>query len=614
MTALHQALAQLADLPPARQLAAAGRRLRGAAEPLLRHLPVGSEAAPHAGRLDGRLLEVLCERALGGARGAVFTPEAEARVLAAFGLAEAAARRGVAAPAALAELLGEAAPSAGLRAALDGLAVLDPCCGAGALLAAAQLLAARVGARLRLLGLDVAPLAVQAARARLGLLGAAARIGTADALATPWPAADLLVANPPFLRHEALPAPQKEVACRRSGLSRQADLAAHLAALALRHAPVAALVLPRGLTTARSAEPLLAEARARGGFALWLTARAAGSFAASVDTSLAVWVEGARARPPAEAQVAIGALRADELCALASGCSSPRLRLRAPPAPAPRGAGSVGDLCEVRFGMKSGCNAFFHLLPLGQGRYRSPLAGEVALAPAEVAPVLRSLKEAAAPLLLSPAQVIFRPLAPGPGGQAYVRRGEALGVHRRATCAGRSPWWLVARGRVPAPVLYPAKIGARAFAVWNAAGLWEDKKWHALFPRGLPPELLAAVLCATPVRLAVDAGARQLTGAQAIADVDCRVLAAAACPAAGALRSVAREIAGAFEALARDPVTTDLGAMLDRPAQRALDAAVGRAMGLGARALSGQRRALLDRLAARLAKAAHIRQRVASRG
>jgi len=614
VTALDEALGRLAPLAPARQLMAAARRLRGAPEPLLRHLEVGGEAVPDAERIDGRLLEALCQRALGGARGAVFTGEAESRVLAAFGLAEAAARRGVPAPLALEALLGESRPAARLRAALEGLAVLDPCCGGGALLAAAHLLASRAGVRLRLLGLDVAPLATRAARARLGLLGASARISAADALAVRWPAADLVLTNPPFLRHEALPAPLKEAASRRSGLSRQADLAAHLAALALRHAPVAALVLPRGLTTARSAEPLLAEARARGGFTLWLTARATGSFAASVDTSLAVWVEGAPGRPPAESRVALAALRAGELCALARGGSSPRLRLRPPAAPSPHGAGRVGELCLVRFGMKSGCNGFFHLKPLGQGRYRSPLAGEVALSPGEVAPVLRSLKEAAAPLLLSPAQVLFRPLAPGPTAQAYVRRGEALGLHRRATCAGRSPWWLVARGREPAPVLYPAKIGARAFAVWNTAGLWEDKKWHALFPRQIPPDLLAGVLCASPVRLAVEAGARQLTGAQAIADVDCRVLAAAACPAAGALWPVAREIAGAFAALARDPVTTDLRAMLDRPAQRALDAAVGRALGLGARALAAQRRALLDRLAARLAKAADIRERLAGRG
>jgi SAM-dependent methyltransferase len=612
VTAAARALEILAPLPAERQLEVAARRLRGRPGGPLGALPVGSELEPDPSRLDGRLLDALCERALGGAQGAVFTAEAEARVLAAFGLARAAARRGADPHLALAALLGEGPwPPAAVRA-LDGLAVLDPCCGGGALLAAAWALARRGGARLRLLGLDLSPLAARACAARLELLGAGPEVRAADALQADWPAADLVIANPPFVRHEAIPPARKAAAARRSGLGRQADLAAHLALLSLRHAPVAALVLPRGLVTARSADPLLAEARARGGFSLWLSSRAAGSFAASVDTALAVWAEGDRGMPPALAGVPIGALAGRELLALARGSSTPRLRLAAPSAPVPAGAARLGEVARVRFGMKSGCNAFFHLEPLGDGRHRSPAAGEVRLSAGDAAPVLRSLKEARAPLLLAPTRVLFRPAAETATSRAYVRLGEALGVHRRPTCSGRAPWWLVAPGRVPAPVLYPAKVGARAFAVVNEAGLLEDKKWHAVFPERLDPWLLAAALSATPVRLAVDEGARQLTGAQAIADVDCRVLAAAPFPGPGALEAVRRAVREAFEALGRDPVDTDLAAMLARPAQRQLDLAVGRALGLAAGEVERGRRALLDRLEARLEKAAQIRRALAA--
>jgi hypothetical protein len=236
----------------------------------------------------------------------------------------------------------------------------------------------------------------------------------------------------------------------------------------------------------------------------------------------------------------------------------------------------------------------------------------VRLEPGDAAPVLRSLKEARAPMDLEPARLLFRPAHPSAAAREYVRRGEALGVHRRPTCAGRRPWWLVAPGREPAPVLYPAKVGARAFAVLNQAGLLEDKKWHALFPLRLEPWLVAAALSSTPVRLSVDEGARQLTGAQAIADVDCRVLAAAAFPRPEALAAAAGALRGPFEALARDPVTTDLAAMLERPAQRELDRAVGRALGLGPGEVERARRELLDRLEARLEKAAHIRRALAA--
>jgi hypothetical protein len=270
----------------------------------------------------------------------------------------------------------------------------------------------------------------------------------------------------------------------------------------------------------------------------------------------------------------------------------------------------VGSVARVRFGMKSGCNGFFHLLPLGGGRFRSALCGEVQLSEGDAAPLLASLKEARAPLLAAPARVLFRPAADTATARAHVARGESLGVHRRATCAGRSPWWLVSPGRAPAPVLYPAKVGARAFAFLNEEGLVEDKKWHALFPEGIAPDLLAAALSATPVRLAVDEGARQLTGAQAIADVDCRVLAAAPFPRPEALAAAAGAVRDAFAALARDRVSTDLAAMLARPAQRALDEAVGGALGLPAREVERGRRALLVRLAERLERAAEIRGRM----
>lgn len=564
-----------------------------------------------AGRPDPSI-DAVVERALGGARGAVFTPAPEARLLAAFGLAHAAARRGGPAPADAVALLLAGAPDPRLATALEGLRVLDPACGAGALLAAADALARAQGARLALLGIDVAPLAAAAARRRLETLGAPAKIRAGDALAAPWPACELVLANPPFLRHEAIPAAEKARAARASGLSRQADLSAHFAAVALRSAPVAALVWPRALDTARSAAPLRADARARGGFVLRLRSRAAGSFAASVDTALAVWALGAADAPPAEARVPLAALRDPDLAGLARGVAGPALAFRHPAAAAPRGAVRVGDVCEVRFGTKTGCNAFFHLLPLGGGRYRAALGGELRLAPEDVVPLLATLKEARAPELLAPARVLFRPREPlGPGARRHLARGERLGVAARPTCAGRSPWWRLAPGRGPAPVLYPAKIGARAFGILNADGIWEDKKLHALFPREIPAWQLALLLGATPIRLAIDEGARQLTGVQAIADVDCGVLAAAPFPRPAALAPLAGPLAAVRAALARDPVTTDLAAMLDRPAQRELDRLAGEALGLSPRAVEQTRAALRARVEARLAHGAATRTAVA---
>lgn len=573
---------------------------------------MGSELSPDDGALDGRILEAIAARALGGARGAVYTSGEEGRVLAAFALAGAAARRGgPPLPDGVAALLGAARPAPSLRRALDGLVVLDPACGGGSLLAAAHGLAAPLTARLRLRGIEVAPLAARATTLRLALLGADATVRRGNALSGEWPACDVLLMNPPFLRHEALPAAWKARAALRSGLSRQADLSAHLVRMALRHAPVCGLVLPRALDTSRSAAPLRAEASARGGYLLSLRSRAAGSFAASVDTSLAVWAAGAESLPAAEATVPIEEVTAAELVALARGRGSRRVRASRPASAARRTARPLSDLCDVRFGMKTGANGFFHLRPLGGGRYLGATAGEVLLADSDVAPLLSGLRDALAPEVARISRVIFRPAGPSDAALAYVRRGEALGVDRRATCAARSTWWRVASGRSAAPVLYPAKVGTRAFAFHNREALLEDKKWHALFPRGVEPWLLALVLSATPLRLAVERGARQLTGAQAIADIDCGVLAAIPFPDPAALSPLEATLRGLWESLAHDPVTTDLAAMLGRPAQRELDRAAGAALGMSRPAVERDRQELLRRSADRLARAARVRAAIA---
>jgi hypothetical protein len=91
------------------------------------------------------------------------------------------------------------------------------------------------------------------------------------------------------------------------------------------------------------------------------------------------------------------------------------------------------------------------------------------------------------------------------------------------------------------------------------------------------------------------------------------VLAAAPFPDPDALGPILPALRRLHAALARDPVTTDLAAMLDRPAQRELDRLAGNALGISAAAVARDRRDLLRLSADRLARAARVREAIRRR-
>ena len=103
----------------------------------------------------------------------------------------------------------------------------------------------------------------------------------------------------------------------------------------------------------------------------------------------------------------------------------------------------------------------------------------------------------------------------------YIRSGERAGYHRRPTCAARDPWYTVGRGWKPAPLIFPSKVGERWLIAINEARVLEDKKLYGIFPNR--PDItraLAAFLNSTWARYFAEMTSRQMTGAQAIADID----------------------------------------------------------------------------------------------
>lgn len=144
------------------------------------------------------------------------------------------------------------------------LAVVDPACGDGRFLRAVAARAARHGRAVRLVGVDIDPDAVAAARGAVP----EAEIVHADALERDWGGErfDVVVGNPPFLN-------QMAAATTRGGRSRfgggpYADAAAEFLAMAVRlvrpDGGRVAFVLPQSVLSTRDAAPIRADALSRG--------------------------------------------------------------------------------------------------------------------------------------------------------------------------------------------------------------------------------------------------------------------------------------------------------------------------------------------------------------
>lgn len=101
---------------------------------------------------------------------------------------------------------------------------------------------------------------------------------------------------------------------------------------------------------------------------------------------------------------------------------------------------TLGELAQVHFGVKTGCNGFFYL----------PEARWGDVEPEHLCPVVKSPREVAG-LVVDPAKLgsrllkVDRPPAPGEESlvQAYLALGERLGYHLRSSIRNRDLWYHV---------------------------------------------------------------------------------------------------------------------------------------------------------------------------
>jgi hypothetical protein len=142
----------------------------------------------------------------------------------------------------------------------------------------------------------------------------------------------------------------------------------------------------------------------------------------------------------------------------------------------------------------------------------------------------------------------------------------------------------------------------------NRAAIYEDKKLYGIFPGPkIPVRLLAALLNSTWARYYAEMTCRQLTGAQAIADIDVAVAEQILLPDPDAIGTEERRrMTAAISILSRRPVYSIFDET-NRPDRRLLDELVLRAIGFDDESertavLTELYRATMDLVRSRLAR------------
>ncbi|HEY3137703.1 MAG TPA: N-6 DNA methylase [Blastocatellia bacterium] len=246
---------------------------------------------------------------------------------------------------------------------------------------------------------------------------------------------------------------------------------------------------------------------------------------------------------------------------------------------------ALNEVASVRRGLTTGVNDFFYL-PAPSPQPAFPIIESQYLSP-----VVFSLKEIPDIILArAPAKKLFFNCSAskdeliGTGALRYIEEGERAGFHLRPTCASRDPWYAVARGIKPAPLIFPSKIGERWLVALNRSGVFEDKKLYGIFPANGVSELtLAALLNSTWSRYYTEVTCRQMTGAQAIADIDVAVAGQIMIPDPRELSPrIRRELESALKAIACRPVLSVFDEIV-RADRRRLDALFLEAMGFNER-------------------------------
>jgi hypothetical protein len=275
----------------------------------------------------------------------------------------------------------------------------------------------------------------------------------------------------------------------------------------------------------------------------------------------------------------------------------------------------LGDIAEVRFGIKTGANEFFYLEPRGNPapagylHVRNGAGWEGELEEEFLKPVIKSPRECRS-ILIKPEDLRYKIFMchrdkselKGTAALEYIRWGEAQGYHERPSCKGRPRWWDVGV-REFGKVLWPMIHNDRPAVFWNGYGVAVD---HNLFEiLGDYPLELWAFLASSPQIIFRELYGRSNLGEGALKTegIDIRKFEVIR---PEVMRSFGIErLEAAFEQMSKRPIQP-LEIEIHQPDRRALDEVVFDVLGLTVGEREAVYEAVVNLVRARLERAQSV--------
>jgi hypothetical protein len=142
----------------------------------------------------------------------------------------------------------------------------------------------------------------------------------------------------------------------------------------------------------------------------------------------------------------------------------------------------LGDVAEVRFGIKTGANEFFYL--------DNQAIAHWGIEEEFLKPVIKSPRECRS-IMIHPEDLKFKIFMchrekrelRGTKALEYIRWGEAQGFHNRPSCRGRQRWWDLGERRLP-PIVSPSSVSEIPRTFINRSVL-ADKRLYEIYPKAL---------------------------------------------------------------------------------------------------------------------------------